>query len=60
VEEKFGRSAIRGHRTFPDGSELKGKQIVVNEITHSRELPLLIQGLTADCPSQDEKAFAAI
>ena len=43
VEEKFGRSAIEGHRTRPDGSDLKWKQIGVNEITDSRELPFFIQ-----------------
>jgi hypothetical protein len=31
VEEKFGRSAIDGHRTRPDGTDLKWKQIGVNE-----------------------------
>ena len=41
VEEKFGRSAIEGHRTRPDGSDLKWKQIGVNEITDSRILYLL-------------------
>ena len=48
VEEKFGRTAIEGHRTRPDGSDLKWKQIGVNEITDSRELPFFIQWLTAD------------
>jgi hypothetical protein len=32
----------------------------VNEITDSRELPFFIQWLTADHPSQDGKAVAAI
>ncbi len=59
-EEKFGRSAIEGHRTRPDGSDLKWKQIGVNEITDSRELPFFIQWLTADHPSQDGKAVASI
>jgi hypothetical protein len=60
VEEKFGRSAIEGHRTRPDGSDLKWKQIGVNEISDSPELPFFIQWLTADHPSQDGKAVAAI
>ena len=60
VEEKFGRSAIEGHRTRPDGSDLKWKQIGVNEITDSCELPFFIQWLTADHPSHDGKAVAAI
>jgi len=60
VEEKFGRSAIEGHRTRPDGSDLKWKQFGVNEITDSRELPFFIQWLTEDHPSQDGKAVASI
>jgi hypothetical protein len=60
VEEKFGRTATEGHRTRPDGVDLKWKQIGVNEITDSRELPFFIQWLTADHPSQDGKAVAAI
>ena len=36
------------------------KQIGVNETTDSRELPSLIQWLTADHPSQDGKAVASI
>ncbi len=55
-----GSTAIEGHRTRPDGSDLKWKQIGVNEITDSRELPFFIQWLTADHPSQDGKAVAAI
>ena len=42
------------------GSHLKWKQIGVNEITDSRKLPFLIEWLTADHPSQDGKAVAAI
>ena len=60
VEEKFGRSANEGHCTRPDGTDLKWKQIGVNEIADSRELPFFIQWLTADHPSQDGKAVAAI
>ncbi len=59
-EEKFEHSAIEGHRSRPDGSDLKWKQIGVNEITDSRELSLIFTCLTADHPSQDGKAVAAI
>ncbi len=48
VEERFGRTTIEAHRTRPNGTDLKWKQIGVNEITESRELPLFIQWLTAD------------
>ena len=60
VKEKFRRSAIEGHRTRPDGSDLKRKQIGVNKITDSRELLLYIQWLTTDHPSQVGKVVAAI
>ena len=59
-EEKFGRPSVEGHRTRPAGSDLKWKQIGVKEITEERELPFFIQWLTADHPSQDGKAVAAI
>jgi hypothetical protein len=60
VEEKFGREAVEGHRTRPDGSDLKWKQIGVTEIADSHELPFFIQWLTTDHPSQDGKAVASI
>jgi hypothetical protein len=52
IEEKFGRKAVDGHRTRPDGTDLKWKQIGVKEITDSRELPFFIQWLTEDHPSK--------
>jgi hypothetical protein len=60
VEKKFGREAVEGHRTRPDGSDLKWKQIGVTEIADSHELPFFIQWLTNDHPSQDGKAVASI
>ncbi len=48
AETKFGRDAVDGHRTRPDGSDLKWKQIGVKEITDSRELPFFIQWLTEE------------
>jgi len=60
IEEKFGRKAVDGHRTRPDGTDLKWKQIGVKEITDSRELPFFIEWLTEDHPSKDGKAFATI
>jgi hypothetical protein len=44
VEEKFGREAVEGHRTRPDGSDRKWKQIGVTEISDSHELPFLFNG----------------
>jgi hypothetical protein len=60
IEEKFGRKAVDGHRTRPDGTDLKWKQIGVKEITDSRELPFFIQWLTEDHPSKDGKPVAEI
>ena len=60
IEEKFGRKAVDGHRTRPDGTDLKWKQIGVKEITDSRELPFFIEWLTEDHPSKDGTAVARI
>ncbi len=60
IEEKFGRKAVDGHRTRPDGTDLKWKQIGVKEITDSRELPFFIEWLTEDHPSKDGNAIARI
>ena len=60
IEMKFGREAVEGHRTRPDGTDLKWKQIGVKEITDSRELPFFIQWLTTDHPSKDGTAVAKI
>lgn len=60
IENKFGRKAVDGHRTRPDGTDLKWKQIGVKEIEESRELPFFIQWLTEDHPSKDGNAVARI
>jgi hypothetical protein len=60
IEEKFGRKAVDGHRTRPDGTDLKWKQIGVKEITESRELPFFIQWLTKDHPSLQGSSHSKI
>lgn len=60
IEKKFGRNAMDGHRTRPDGTDLKWKQIGVKEIEESRELPFFIEWLTADHPSKDGIAVSRI
>jgi hypothetical protein len=60
IEAKFGREATEGHRTRPDGSDLKWKQIGVKEIADTREFPFFIQWLSADHPSQDGTPLAEI
>ena len=60
IEAKFGREATDGHRTRPDGTELKWKQIGVKEISEKPVLPFFIQWLTPEHPSQDGAPQAAI
>jgi hypothetical protein len=60
IEAKFGREAIEGHRTRPNGSDLKWKQIGVKEIADTREFPFFIQWLTEDHPSQIGESFLEI
>ena len=60
VEEKFGRKAVEGHRTLPNGTDLIWKQIGVKEIEEARELPFFIEWLTESHPSQSSSAVAKI
>jgi hypothetical protein len=60
IASKFGRDAVEAHRTRPDGSDLKWKQIGVKEISEARELPFFIEWLTKDHPSQDGNAVSRI
>jgi len=60
IVAKFGRDAIEGHRTRPNGTDLKWKQIGVKEIADTREFPFFIQWLSADHPSQDGTPQAEI
>ena len=60
IEEKFGRKAAEGHRKRPDGTDLKWKQIGVQEISEARELPFFIEWLTADHPSKNGNSVSSI
>lgn len=60
IESKFGREAIEGHRTRPNGTDLKWKQIGVTEIADSPEFPFFIQWLSTEHPSQDGTPLAEI
>jgi hypothetical protein len=51
IEAKFGRKSVEGHRTLPEGMDLRWKQIGVKEIQESPNLPFFIQWLTSDHPS---------
>ena len=60
VEKSFARKAVAGHRTRPDGSDLKWKQIGVKEIAEAPQLPFFIQWLTTEHPSQNGTGIARI
>ncbi len=51
---------MHGHRTRPNGTDLKWKQIGVQEISNSPEFPFFIQWLSPDHPSQDGTPLAEI
>jgi hypothetical protein len=53
VEERFGRTATEGHRTRPDGTELKWLQIGVKEIVSEPKFPYFIQWLTNNHPASE-------
>ena len=60
IEDKFERKAIEGHRTRPNGSDLRWRQIGVKEILDAPEFPFFIQWMTADHPAQDGIPLACI
>jgi hypothetical protein len=60
IEDKFGRKAVEGNRRKPDGTELRWKQIGVNEITEEKDLPFFIQWLVTNHPSSDGKATSKL
>ena len=60
IETKFGRKAVEGHRTRPNGSDLQWKQIGVKEIVDAPEFPFFIGWLSTDHPSQDGTPHAEI
>ncbi len=43
VEQRLGRSAVKGNRHLPDGTELLWKQIGVNGLLSDPQLPFFIQ-----------------
>ena len=60
IEKRLGRTAVDGHRTKPDGHELRWKQIGVLGTIEDRQLPFFIEWLSLDHPSTDGKAIAKI
>lgn len=60
IEARLGRPAADGHRTRPDGSDLRWKQIGILGTLEDRQLPWFIEWLSQDHPSNDGKAIAKI
>ena len=60
IEKRLGREAVNGHRTRPDGTDLRWKQLGVLDTLKDAQLPFFIQWLTTDHPSNDGKAVARI
>ena len=60
IEARLGRSAVDGHRTKPDGTDIRWKQIGVLGILEDRQLPYFIEWVENHHPSTDGKAVAKI
>jgi hypothetical protein len=60
VESRLGRAAVDGHRTKPDGTDLRWKQIGVLGTLEDAQLPFFIQWLSKEHPSEDGKPHAKI
>ena len=60
IESRLGRSAVDGHRTKPDGTDLKWKQIGVLGTLQDRQLPFFIEWIENHHPSNDGKAVSKI
>jgi hypothetical protein len=60
IETKFERKAVEGYRKKPDGTELRWKQIGVNDLFLINEFPFFVQWLDTDHPSKDGKPVSRI
>ena len=60
IEKRLRREAVEGHRTRPDGTDLRWKQLGVLDTLKDAQLPFFIQWLTTDHPSTDGKSVAKI
>ncbi len=60
IETRLGREAVDGHRTKPDGTDIRWKQIGVLGILEDRQLPYFIEWVENHHPSTDGKAVAKI
>ena len=60
IEARLGRPAVEGHRTKPDGTDIRWRQIGVLGILEDRQLPYFIEWTENHHPSTDGKAVATI
>ena len=60
IESRLGRPAVEGHRTKPDGTDIRWKQIGVLGTLEDRQLPYFIEWTENHHPSTDGKAVATI
>ena len=60
IERRLGRPAVDGHRTKPDGTDIRWKQIGVLGTLEDRQLPFFIEWIENHHPSTDGKAVATI
>ncbi len=43
IEQRLGRESVPGHRVFPDGRDLRWRQIGVNGLINDPQLPFFVQ-----------------
>jgi hypothetical protein len=60
VENRLGRNSVEGHRTRPDGTDLKWRQLGVLGTLDDPQLPFFIEWTTNGHPSTDGKSIAEI
>ena len=60
IETRLGRPAVDGHRTKPDGTDIRWKQIGILGTLEDRQLPYFIEWTENHHPSTDGKAVAKI
>lgn len=60
LEKRLGRESVSGHRTRPDGTDLRWKQLGVLGTLNDPQLPFFIEWQTNEHPSNDGKPLAEI
>lgn len=60
IETRLGRLSVDGHRTKPDGVDIKWKQIGVLGTLEDRQLPFFIEWIENHHPSTDGNAVSKI